>query len=265
VTSALPVTVRAVCATYLALVDAVLPGFVEALYLHGSLVFGEWHGPSSDVDFMVVSSRRPTAAELRLLRQVHADLEQVFPAPRYDGCYVTWVDLAAGPDATPDVPGILAGDFGDEGRYALCPVTWCEIAWHGVTVRGPVPAEVDVWADLATLKRYSHQNMQDYWAPNVEELARFPDEAGNGDVVAWYVLGPPRLHHLLVTGRLTSKDGAGAHAVAAFGERWRPLVAEALAFRATGELVEALDHRTRGEQVLELARTVVRASAELTP
>ena len=259
----LPRTVRAVCATYLELVDERLPGFVEALYLHGSLVFGEWHEVSSDVDFMVVSSRRPTRGELRLLREVHAELGKVFPAPRYDGCYLTWADLAAGPDATPDVPGILAGDFGDEGRYALCPVTWCEIAWHGITLRGPAPREVDIWADLETLRRYSHGNMQDYWAPNVEELARFPAEAGNGDVVALYVLGPPRLHHLLVTDRLTSKDGAGAHAVAAFGEQWRPLVAEALAFRATGALPGALDHATRGRQVLELARTVVRATAEL--
>ena len=67
----------------------------------------------------------------------------------------------------------------------------------------------------------------------VSPAAAAPREAARPDIVSWFVLGVPRLHHALATGRLTSKDGAGRHAVATFGERWRPVVAEALAYRAT--------------------------------
>src|SRR6185436_9950653 len=65
--------------------------------------------------------------------------------------------------------------------------------------------------------------------------AEAPPGRGPAGHRVWFVLGVPRLHHAIATGRLTSKDGAGHHAVATFGERWRPVVAEALTCRALGE------------------------------
>jgi hypothetical protein len=114
-------------------------------------------------------------------------------------------------------------------------VSWHELAWHGVHVRGPALQDVDIWTDLQALQEHSYRNLAEYWAERLAQLQRFPEEAARPDVVSWFVLGVPRLHHLLATGRLTSKDGAGQHAVEAFGARWRPLVSEALAHRATGE------------------------------
>jgi hypothetical protein len=60
--------------------------------------------------------------------------------------------------------------------------------------------------------------------------------------VAWCVLGICRLHYLLTTGSMTSKSGAGRHGLAAFGPRWRPILAEALRAREQpGELSEYAD------------------------
>ena len=99
----------------------------------------------------------------------------------------------------------------------------------------------------------------------MKALADFPGEASRADVVAWFVLGIPRLHHLLATGRLTSKDGAGRHAVEAFGERWRGLVAEALAYRATGERLGVLPDEELSAQVVDFAELAVREGLALTP
>ncbi|HSZ28224.1 MAG TPA: hypothetical protein VK784_00530 [Pseudonocardiaceae bacterium] len=50
----------------------------------------------------------------------------------------------------------------------------------------------------------------------------------------WAVLGVSRLHHLLATGTMTSKSGAGRHAQKAFGPRWQPIIAESLYLRTGG-------------------------------
>jgi hypothetical protein len=229
-----PAPVKAVTSLHLDLVDEVAPGLVEGLYLHGSLGFGEWYDGRSDVDFVAVTAERPDETTAALLQDVHARVGATFPRPSYDGLYVTWADLARPPAECPDVPGTLTGRWGI-GRVDLNPVTWHELAWHGVHVRGPALEDVDLWTDTDALRAYSHANLTDYWAGQVALLRQFPEKAARPDIVSWSVLGVPRLHHTLVTGRLTSKDGAGHHAVATFGERWRPVVAEALTHRALGE------------------------------
>ena len=50
----------------------------------------------------------------------------------------------------------------------------------------------------------------------------------------WAVLGVSRLHHLLATGTMTSKCGAGRYAQKAFGPRWQPIIAESLYLRTSG-------------------------------
>lgn len=67
----LPRPVRAVCETFLSLLDEQLPGLVEGLYPHGSLGFGEWYDGRRDVDFVAVSSRRANERELRRLEGLH--------------------------------------------------------------------------------------------------------------------------------------------------------------------------------------------------
>jgi hypothetical protein len=139
-------------------------------------------------------------------------------------------------------------------------VTWHELARHGVTVHGPALAEVEVWTDDAELRRYTHDNLGSYWREQADALAQFPAEAGKPDIVSWCVLGVSRLHHLLATGELTSKTGAGRYAVEAFGERWRLIVTEALAVRVTGETSGAYDDdpEQRAEDTIAFTDMVVR-------
>jgi len=232
--------VQTVCDTFQSLLDEQLPGFVEGLYLHGSLGFGEWYDGRSDVDFVAVASRRPDEGEMRSLQALHEQLGEMFPRPSFDGFHCTWADLARSPYHCPDVPCTLGGLWEDEARTDVNPVTWHELARHGVTVRGPRPEDVDIWTDDDVLRGYTGDNIDSYWAGEVAALKRFPAEAAKQEVVAWHVLGVARLHHRLATGELTSKSGAGRHALDVFGGRWRLLLAEALSYRATGERVGAL-------------------------
>lgn len=260
-----PLEVRQVSDTYLSIVDEAAPGLVEGLYLHGSLGFGEWYAGRSDIDFVAVTSGRVDDATVALLRDVHETLGETFPSPAFDGFYVTWDDLAASPYDCPDVPCILGGGFVDEGRVDVNPVTWHELARHGETLRGPRLDDVDIWTDQQALRDYTHRNLSAYWAGQADALRRFPAEAAKPDIVAWLVLGVSRLHHLLATDRLTSKDGAGQHAVDVFGESWRPLVVEAMAYRATGERAGLLPDEELGAQVIAFAEMSVREGLALRP
>ncbi len=194
---------------------------------------------------------------------MHIRLDQVFPQPAYDGFYVTWGDLAQPAPACPDVPCRLGGMWEDEGRFDVNPVTWHELAGHGVTIRGPQLSDVDIWTDARVLREFTHGNLASFWADQAAGLRQFPDEAKRPDIVSFFVLGASRLHHLLATDRLTSKDGGGRHAIEAFGERWRPLVDEALSYRANGELAGVLSDEELTAQVLEFADLVVNEGLEI--
>lgn len=258
----LPARVRATTDRFLALVDEALPGSVQGLYLHGSLGFGEWYDGCSDVDFVAVHAERPDAVAVAALREVHARMDA---RPPFDGFHVTWDDLARSALRCPDVPGTLGGTFQDEGRVDVHPVTWHELAGHGVTVRGPEAGSVEIWTDEQELREYTHGNLHSYWGEQAQALRDFPVEAARPDIVAWCVLGTSRLHHLLARNTLTSKSGAGRYALEAFDERWHPLVTEALAIRETGEPSGLYDGREeqRGRDNADFAAVVVSSGLDL--
>jgi hypothetical protein len=241
VSRSLPGPVREVTGLFLSLADERAPGLVEGLYLHGSLGFGEWYDGRSDIDYVAVLAEPPGEATVSLLSEVHDEVATTFQRPPFDGFHLTWDDLARSPYSCPDLPCTQAGLFYDAARLDVHPVTWHELARHGVTVRGPEVGEMDVWTDEEVLRSYTRENLAGYWREQADALAQFPAEAGRPDIVAWCVLGVSRLHHLLATGALTSKTGAGRYAGARFGERWRPLITEALAVRVTGESSGAYD------------------------
>jgi hypothetical protein len=262
----LPDPVRHVSRHYLSLTQERAPGLVEGLYLHGSLGFGEWYDGRSDVDFVAVTSTRPDPATLTVLRDVHADHDRSFPRPVLSGLYVTWDDLARPPVGVTGLPGVLEGTWSHD--HGPDPVTWHELAHHGVHVHGPALADVAIHTDVAALRGYSHRNLTEYWEPSLARLAEHREAASRPDLVEWFVLGIPRLHHAIATGTLTSKDGAGHYALEVFGKRrWRPVVAEALTYRARGEPsgVWAGREDDLADEVLKFCRMALEAGLALDP
>ena len=189
---------------YLAAVDERAPGLVTGFYLVGSVALGDFHATTSDIDFVAVTDRHP-APELASV-------------PRFDGRLVTWTDLASG-----------AG---------VNPVTLCELAWHGIAIRGPRPAELDLPADANALRAYTRNNLNAYWRSWWRRHSRLRPRPFAVGLSTWFpmwsVLGVSRLHHLLATGTMTSKCGAGRYAQRVFEPRWQPIIAESLWLRTSG-------------------------------
>jgi hypothetical protein len=124
------------------------------------------------------------------------------------------------------------GTFRRADRSDVNPVSWHELARHGIAIRGGELSDDNVWTDDAALRAYSHANLTSYWNRVLEQLRQHPVEAAAPEAASWCVLGVSRLHHLLATGMLTSKSGAGRYALTTFDPRWRSIVLEALRARA---------------------------------
>jgi hypothetical protein len=232
----LPGAVRSVTDAYLSAVDRLTPGFIVGLHLTGSVALGDFRDGRSDIDFVAVHETAADPEALAALEEVHAEVRARFPAQRFDGIYLTPVDLTLGPDRTPEVPYHHDGRFHAAGRFNRSPIIWHELADHAVTLRGPKPADRGVWTDQAALRAWCRDNLVTYWRPWAHRVWHPGDLPVTASLrlaeVEWAVLGVSRLHATITTGRILTKAAGGAYARDRFGAPWHDLIDAALRIRA---------------------------------
>lgn len=255
----LPDQVVAVCEAWLGDIDGAAPGLVTGLYLRGGLAFGEWVPGQSDVDFVATLARRPGRSDLDAIAASHVALHEQHPQVSFDGAHLLAADLAADPEQCPDVPCVLHAHFDAEARYDLSPVMWHELARGGITVRGPDVGDLGVWTSAERLAGFTRDNLDTYWRANAEGLAALPAEGETEQACCWCVLGAARLHHLLVTGEMTTKTAAGRWGLEFYPERFQRVLREALRIREGGAEQYAGDATSRGRDTAEFTAYVVEA------
>ena len=257
----LPGPVDAVCARFL---SAVPGGLVTGLYLHGGLAFGEWVDGKSDVDFTATLARVPSIDDVAALRVAHAAVAVEFgDSPYLDGVHVLASDLRQPPDVCPDRPTVFRHEFVDAGRFTLSPVSWHELAGHGVAAVGPPAASLGIWTDPGLLRAYTIDNLDTYWRAQAEGCVAHPDQAATEFACEWVVPGVARLHHLLVTGRQTAKSLAVRWGLRFFPERFHRVLRESLAVREGAFPPQYADPADRGADVTAFASYVVEQGVAL--
>jgi hypothetical protein len=103
-TTHVPPSVQCVLDEYVRQLGENLPGFLEGLYLHGSLALGAFESRLSDIDFIVVASRRCTANDLVRLHVIHETLKRTYSKYQLEGAYLCWNDLGQLEDSIPPQP-----------------------------------------------------------------------------------------------------------------------------------------------------------------
>ncbi len=252
----IPEAVAAVCRVFL---ESAPAGLVTGLYLRGGTGFGEWVPGQSDVDFVATLAQRPAANELDALREAHATVAAAHPDVHFDGPHVLVADLSVDPSSLPDVPTTLAGLFEPENAIHDGVIAWHELAWHGTTVHGPAIADLAVWTNRGRLLDFTTENLDTYWRANAEALTAMPTEGAAEAACCWCVLGVARLHHLLVTGEMTTKSAAGRWGLTYYPRRFHRVLREALRIREGGADEYADDRAARGQDTADLTAYVVLA------
>lgn len=197
-----------------------------------------------------MTSRPATAADLAVLAGIHAALPD---RPHLDGVYLDRATFAGQPADQRVVPFVVNGEFRtDRPCGELTPVLWLTLRRHGIGVRGPAVADLDLGTDHAALRRYNLENLGGYWRGQAREVADHlaglaDDEPMPAEPVAWLILGPARLHHTLAYGDIVSKARAGGYLAELF-PAWASLASRAVRFRAgspetftAGDLRAAVD------------------------
>jgi hypothetical protein len=225
----LPEVVVEASSRFLALVDEALPGEVLGFHLTGSVPLGDFQPGSSDIDGTAVLAKPLTDPE-----RVRGVFEAMPTSPSFDVTYLTFDELALPPDPTRTVVFSQTGELLTEPGGPISPVLWSELARQSIAIR-EAPG-LRVHDDQHALEEFTRDNLTSYWTPKLGELdtaiAERPDDEVTPDwIVPWFVLGIPRLHALLTTGKIVSKSAAGHHALHHFPDA-TSLIDRALAARA---------------------------------
>jgi hypothetical protein len=215
------------------------PLTVQALYVHGSLVLGDYHSGRSDIDFVAVLDSTLTRSGSSHLKRLHRALRFRFPGLRFNGCYVLANSMVPGEAASRPALYVDGLRFSSAEMNEWNEVTRFELATRAVPLFGAHGSAYVGGADPSALVRYVLANLDDYWV-------RWRDRAAGGSVldslaavvlgrrIEWGVLGVSRQFYTLRERDLISKAGAAEYMLELVPPEHRRILVEALLHR-TGQ------------------------------
>ena len=186
-----------------------------ALYLTGSLSYGDFDYESSDIDFLAVLTRELTKGQFEKIKEMHDRIGREVPywARRLEGSYIPrkWLGRIRRPlGIRPYVnAGIVAMlPYGNEWLLNLYVLETC-----GITLVGQKPKELIPPIDIRDVREASKKNLLEEWEPKTRELQPFthPDY-DSSHLQAYAILTMCRILHRAELDTVASKRQASAWA-----------------------------------------------------
>ncbi len=249
----IPEVIQPMLQAYLDLLKSELSGFVEAVYLHGSIALDAFDERQSDIDMVTVISRPAGESDVQKLAALHKTLASQYPRWLLEVSYLQAADLGQ-----PDPPHLAYhGNKVDlAGHFDVSPVTWWLLKNKGIAVLGADPQQLAYDVDWNTLLSYMHENINSYWASFTTNLRRMSWNLSDWGV-GWVVLGVLRQYYSFREHDITSKVGAGEYALKVLPSEWHPLVHDALDIRQGRKPIHYSSRFTRAYAVVRFVRYVI--------
>jgi hypothetical protein len=248
---------------YQRLLEEHAPGFVEAVYIYGSVALDDYVPNKSDIDFIAISAERADSTQYRQLVTVHRLMKRANPNSNLGGIYVCWNDLGKSKTLIPPYPCCHSNRMQRKGYSECNEMTWWQLKHQAICLFSNREGALDdfgVHADR--MKRSITLSIQNYWKPWVDKrssylsynrwlLACFPG------LVEWGVLTLSRQYYALSTGNITSKTKAGLYCLQRVPKKYQKFLQEVIDIRNNGRAARVSINWQRSQLALEYMRYLI--------
>jgi hypothetical protein len=217
---------NAVLARLLQDVKAILCDYFIGLYLYGSLALGDFNPNRSDIDFLVVTTRKLPKKIIPLLERMHSNIQNsgLKWAGKLEGAYLTKnTILRYKPDSKKLHPE-FEGKFYFSQHQSNDIINLHVIREHGVALAGPHPKKLIKPISPSRLKQATRDILVRWWAPMITNQERMLSGPG---YPAYCVHTMCRILYTLEYGAIVSKPHAVKWALDKLDERWLSLIEQA--------------------------------------
>jgi hypothetical protein len=249
---------------YLSLLDAELPGVVEAVYISGWPTNGDSRPQPRDIDFVAVTQHTLLGRERALLATLHERLARAHPRPPLEGVYATWDELSSAINELPALPTLIVGQRGLQ-TVAANPVSWLSLKQCDLRLRGRGPQSLPITEELPDLRAWSMSHLSGYWSAWLRDAhrpTRIAASTWRTHGVVWSVTGVGRTLYTLATGELGSKTAAMSFVRERVDGRSQQVIDEALRLRAGEPDAHYPNRAARRIDVLRFVSLAIRSANE---
>lgn len=207
----------------------ILDNKLVALYLTGSLTYGDFDYGSSDIDFLAVLTQELNNNELLAIKEMHDSIGRQVPywAKRLEGSYIPqkWLDNIEKPSGKR--PYVNAGyvallPYGDEWLINLYVLYEC-----GITLLGKNPKQLIQPVDIEDVREASRKNLLEEWEPKSKEKNPFiHPKYDSSHLQAYAILTMCRILHRAKIDTVASKREASRWVKKTY-KQWASLIKEA--------------------------------------
>jgi hypothetical protein len=201
-----------------------------ALYLTGSLSYGDFDYGSSDIDFLAVLTKELTPKQLEAVKEMHNRIGRKVPywSKRLEGSYIPrkWLNSINRPSGKrPYVNGgtVNMYPYGNEWPLNLYVLYQCGIALVGQNPKKLIPP-----VDIKDVREASKKNLLEEWAPKLKEKDPFFYPGYDSSHLQVYaILTMCRILHRAKIDSIASKKEASIWVKKAYRKQWSDLIEEA--------------------------------------
>jgi hypothetical protein len=213
-----------------------LPNILEAFYLYGSTSLAEFQDGYSDIDFIAVVKSKMTEKEIASLKQVHHDMQRMFPKTILDGRYIMLEDIELLDRCERTCLRFNGGEFHGYEWFDRNSVDAYQLKKYGITIKGKSIENLDYNVNWDILIDNMRVNLNTYWVKWVANCRSFLSINYIGSFVSlskveWGVLGVSRLYYTFREGDITSKVGAGEYVLGTVPVKWHKIINESMRLR----------------------------------